>query len=128
MSADFVRTKPGVNILKKVKVGGVWKLCPAMLDASGKLKDKVRVDACTELHSEGTYYIEWRENDQRRREAVSERSDVRERARLKALELEARRAGIEIGAPQNGTAVKPVIAPAPQPIEQPAAATQAKAV
>lgn len=70
MAADLVRTKPGVNILKKVKVGGVWKLCPAILDASGKLKDKVRVGGSVEPHSEGTYYIEWRENGRRRREAV----------------------------------------------------------
>ena len=106
MAADLVRTKPGVNILKKVKVGGVWKLCPAILDASGKLKDKVRVGGSVEPHSEGTYYIQWRENGR----------TASAGARLFRAQRCAR-----AGAPQNSTAAKPVIAPAEQPIAQPAA-------
>lgn len=106
-----------------------WSLeaLPRGARSQRKVERQVRIGGHVEPHAEGTYYIEWRENGQRRREAVSERSDVRARARLKAFELEARRAGIEIGAPQNGTAAKPVIAPAQQPIAQPAAATQANA-
>jgi len=32
-----------VNVLKKVKVGGQWKLCPVIAEAGGKLKDRVQV-------------------------------------------------------------------------------------
>ncbi len=105
------KSKTRVNILKKVKVGGAWKLCAAVPEANGKLKDRIRVGGRVELHSEGKYYIEWRENGQRRREAIAERSDVRERVRLKALELEALRAGIEIGSSRNHRAPVPVIMP-----------------
>ena len=50
---------PRVNILKKIKVDGAWKLMPAVLEPNGRLKDKVRIGGSIETHSEGTYYIEW---------------------------------------------------------------------
>jgi integrase/recombinase XerD len=96
-----------VNILKKVRIDGVWRLCPAVIEAGGKLKDRVRVRDRVELHAEGTYYLDWRENGRRLREAIPERADVRERARLKALEIEARRAGIAMLDPQDRSEVKP---------------------
>ena len=34
-----------VNVLKKVKVDGKWKLCPAIVEPGGKLKDRVQVPA-----------------------------------------------------------------------------------
>lgn len=86
------RTK--VNVLKKVKVDGKWMLCPVVVEPSGKLKDRVQVNGRAELHNEGVYYIEWREDGQRLRQSVPNRNHVLERARLKALELDARRAGI----------------------------------
>jgi len=90
--------KTRVNVLKKVKVNGAWKLCPVVVEPSGKLKDKVRINGRTEVHTEGIYYIEWRENQQRRRQAVLNRHEVLEQARLKALELDAKKAGIEVAA------------------------------
>jgi len=51
-----------VNILKKVRIAGRWKLCPAVIEAGGKLKDRVRVGARLESHPEGSYYLDWREN------------------------------------------------------------------
>src|SRR5579884_2885795 len=77
-----------VNLIKKVKVDGEWKFCPAIVDPGRRLTDKVLVKGKTETHSEGTYYIEWREEGGRRREAVHSRALVFEQARLKALELE----------------------------------------
>jgi hypothetical protein len=85
-----------VNILKKVKVDDTWKFCPVVWESNGKLKDKVRVNGRAEVHNEGVYYLEWREGRQRLREAVRDRGEVRERARLKALELEARKAGLDV--------------------------------
>ncbi|HKR30245.1 MAG TPA: hypothetical protein VJT08_07195, partial [Terriglobales bacterium] len=96
-----------VNILKKVRIDGVWKLCPAVIEAGGKLKHRVRVGDRVESHPEGTYYIDWRENGRRIREAIPESNDVRERARLKALEIEARRAGIAIPDPEARPELKP---------------------
>ncbi len=89
-----------INVLKKVKINGQWKLCSAVAESSGRLKDRVRVNGHTEIHPEGVYYIEWRENNQRRRQAVPNRNEVLEHARLKALKLDARKAGIEVESPQ----------------------------
>ena len=83
-----------VNILKKVKVGTTWNLYPAVVEPNGKLRDKVRVRGKVELHPEGYYYIEWWQ-DGRKREQIKDRVEVVDRARRKALELEANRAGIE---------------------------------
>jgi hypothetical protein len=54
--ANATRTK--VNVLKKGKVEGQWKLCPVIVEAGGKLKDRVQVDGRVEVHSEGVYFIE----------------------------------------------------------------------
>jgi hypothetical protein len=56
-----------------------------------------------ELHPEGYYYIEWW-HDGRKREQIKDRAEVVDRARRKALELEANRAGIEtVQENSNGT-------------------------
>lgn len=91
--ANGARTK--VNVLKKVKVDGKWKLCPVVVEPSGKLKDRVQVNGRAEVHNEGVYYIEWREDGQRLRQSVPNRNHVLEQARLKALELDAGKAGIQ---------------------------------
>lgn len=96
-----------INILKKVRIDGVWKLCPAVIEARGKLKDRVRVGGRVESHPEGSYYLDWRENGRRQREAIADRCDVCERARLKALEIEARRAGIAVAGQQDPPKTKP---------------------
>ena len=83
-----------VNILKKVKVGANWNLYPTVVEPNGKLWDKVRVLGKVEVHPEGYYYIEWWQ-DGRKREQIKERAKVVDRARRKAIELEANRAGIE---------------------------------
>jgi hypothetical protein len=80
------RARNKLNVLKKVKVDGQWKLCPAVLEADGKLKDRVQINGRAEVHNKGVYYIEWRENGRRLRQSVPNRNHVLERARLKALE------------------------------------------
>ena len=48
-----------VNILKKVRVGGVWKLS-AILERNGKIvRDHVLISGDDEHHPEGGYYLEW---------------------------------------------------------------------
>ena len=61
-----------VNILKKIKIGKTWNLYPAVVEANGKLRDKVRVRGKIEVHSEGFYYIEWWQ-DGRKREQIKDR-------------------------------------------------------
>jgi integrase/recombinase XerD len=77
-----------VNLLKKVKVRGQWKLCPAVVEPNGKLKNRVRVKGKIETHPEGNYFLEWREEGVRRRLSVTHTSEVLEQARLKSLELD----------------------------------------
>jgi integrase/recombinase XerD len=107
LGANRARSK--VNVLKKVKVGGQWKLCPVIVEAGGKLRDRVQVNGRPEVHNEGLYYIEWREDSQRRRQSISNRNLVLEHARLKALELDAKKAGIAVE--PNGIAR--IVPPAP---------------
>src|SRR5260370_5238391 len=93
-----------VNILQNVKVGANRNLYPAVGEPNGKLRDKVRVRGKVELHPEGYYYIEWWQ-DGRKREQIKDRAEVVDRARRKAIELEANRAGIEtVQENGNGTA------------------------
>jgi hypothetical protein len=70
-----------VNLIKKVKVDGKWRFCPAIVDPGRRLSDKVRVNGETEIHNEGTYYLEWREHGRRRRQPVYSRALVIDRRR-----------------------------------------------
>ena len=83
-----------VNILKKIKIGKNWNLYPAVVELNGKLRDNVRVHGKMESHPEGYYYIEWWQGG-RKREQIKNRAEVVDRARRKAIELQADRAGIE---------------------------------
>jgi integrase/recombinase XerD len=87
-----------VNLLKKIKVGDAWRFAPAVPESNGKLKDKVLVDGAVEVHPEGSYFIEWRENGRRRRESV-EKEEALDRARRKAVEVQAQRDGLIQAAP-----------------------------
>jgi hypothetical protein len=86
---DSYTARRRVNILKKVKVQEKWKLCPAVVEPNGKLKDRVRVNGKIETHPEGIYFLEWRDEQKRRRRIlVPDRIEVINRARIKSLELE----------------------------------------
>src|SRR5260370_35706849 len=82
-----------VNVLKKVLVGGNWKFVP-VLEKSGKIvRDHVVIAGHDEHHPEGSYYIEGYESAKsRRKESVGTFEKVREAARRKAMELQARKA------------------------------------
>ena len=93
---DNARPGTSVNVLKKVRTSGGWRLCPVVREANGRLRDRVRISGRTEIHPEGVYYLEWRQDGRRLREAIPNSAEVPERARLKSLELEARKAGAEL--------------------------------
>ncbi|MFZ0311053.1 MAG: hypothetical protein WAL89_22970, partial [Candidatus Sulfotelmatobacter sp.] len=83
-----------VNILKKVRVGGVWKLS-AVLERNGKIvRDHVLISGDDEHHPEGGYYLEWYQEGKRRRQAVGDFSEILEAARRKSIEMNAQKAGI----------------------------------
>lgn len=84
-----------VNILKYVKVADKWRFAN-VVEKNGKLvRDHVLIAGVDEHHPEGTYYIEWYEiGNRRRRKAVLSFAVVLEEARLKAIQLEAMRAGL----------------------------------
>ncbi|HLJ27488.1 MAG TPA: site-specific integrase [Candidatus Angelobacter sp.] len=85
-----------VNILKYVKVADKWRFAPAQL-VNNKLKfDWVLIDGKPQRHAEGTYYVEWYEDGQRRRQSVKDSADVLEQARRKAIALDAGKTGLEI--------------------------------
>jgi integrase len=98
-----------VNLIKKIKVNGAWRFAPVVPESNGKLKDRVRVNGTIEVHLEGTYYIEWREQGRRFRASV-DKDDAIDQARRKAVELRAIREGL-IAAPEP-----PPVAPAKTPI------------
>ena len=85
-----------VNILKKVVANGKWSLFPAVVETNGNLKDKVRIKGKTEVHPEGTYYIEWWQEGKRKREAIPDRAQVLDLARRKAIVREAAKAGMQL--------------------------------
>jgi hypothetical protein len=95
MARQVANARPGacVNVLKKVRTKEGWRLSPVVRESNGRLGDRVRVNGHTEVHSEGVCYLEWREDGRRLREAIPNRAEELERARLKSLELEARKAG-----------------------------------
>lgn len=95
---DSSRRGAQVNVLKKVRTSQGWRLCPAVRETNGRLRDRVRVGGRIEVHAEGVYYLEWREEGRRLRAAIPNAAEVLERARLKSLELEARQTGIALDA------------------------------
>ena len=82
-----------VNLIKKIKLDGRWRFAPVVAEANGRLKDKVRINGTIEVHTEGTYYIEWRDRGKRCRASVT-REDAVDQARRKAIELRAMREGL----------------------------------
>jgi integrase/recombinase XerD len=82
-----------VNLIKKIKLDGRWRFAPVFPEANGRLKDKVRINGTIEVHTEGTYYIEWRDRGKRCRASVT-REDAVDQARRKAIELRAMREGL----------------------------------
>ena len=82
-----------VNLIKKIKVDETWRFAPVVPEPNGRLKDKVRINGSVETHTEGAYYIEWRERGKRCRVSVP-REDAVAEARKKAVELQAIRDGL----------------------------------
>ena len=79
------------------------RYCPVVLSPNGRVKpDLVTVNGQSERHSEGAYYLEWRENGRRIRLSVGkDPQDAATRRLRKEAELNALNQGVTV-VPENG--------------------------
>ncbi len=92
-----------VNLTKRVQTGKGMRYCPVVLSPNGRVKpDLVIVNGRPERHSEGAYYLEWREKGRRIRLSVGKDSqDAAARRQRKEAELNALNNGVSV-LPENG--------------------------
>jgi integrase/recombinase XerD len=83
-----------VKILKYVKVGDAWRFANVVKRSGRIVRDHILITGRDEHHPEGSYYLEWYEHGKRHRKAVADFATVAEAARLKAIEVEALKAGV----------------------------------
>lgn len=85
-----------VILLKQIKHHDRWIPAPALFDSKGRVRrDHVRVQGGDEVHPEGGYFIEWREDGKRIKQASGPDAFVAaDLARRKQAELSAVRNGI----------------------------------
>ncbi len=94
-----------VKILKYVKAGDAWRFAN-VVERNGRIvRDHVLIVGHDEHHREGSYYLEWYEHGKRHRKAVRDFATVAEAARLKAIEVEALKAGV-MSRPAQPTTIK----------------------
>jgi len=87
-----------VNLTKRIKTQNGLRYCPIVESGNGRAKpDYVVVDGKQERHTEGAYYLEWRENGKRRRLSVGKNAGEAMAQRLrKEAELNARNCGVAV--------------------------------
>jgi len=92
-----------VNLTKRVQTSKGLRYCPVVLSPNGRVKpDLVTVNGHPERHSEGAYYLEWRENGRRIRLSVGkDPQDAAARRLRKGAELNALNQGVTV-VPENG--------------------------
>src|SRR3954454_16810545 len=92
-----------VNLTKRVQTPRGTRYCPVVLASNGRIRpDVVLVNGRPERHSEGSYYLEWRENGRRVRLSVGkDAQDAAVRRQRKEAELNALNNGVSI-VPENG--------------------------
>ncbi|MFZ0760999.1 MAG: tyrosine-type recombinase/integrase [Candidatus Sulfotelmatobacter sp.] len=92
-----------VNLTKRVQTPRGWRYCRVLLSANGRVRpDVVAVTDEEERHSEGAYYLEWREGAKRVRLSVGkDAADASARRLRKEAELNAVNNGVTV-VPENG--------------------------
>jgi integrase/recombinase XerD len=87
-----------VNLTKRVETPHGWRYCRVLLSANGRVKpDVVLVNGREERHSEGAYYLEWREGARRVRLSVGkDPADASARRLRKEAELNALNNGLSV--------------------------------
>jgi integrase/recombinase XerD len=91
-----------VNLTKLVKTSKGPRYCPVVWAANGRIRpDVVLVNGQPERHTEGAYYLEWREGPKRVRLSVGKDAvDAENRRKRKAAELNATNEGAAL-VPEN---------------------------
>jgi integrase/recombinase XerD len=98
-----------VNITKRVQTSNGPRYCPVVLAANGRVKPNVvLVNGKPEHHTEGAYYLEWREGAKRVRLSVGNNSaDAAARRQRKEAELNAVNHGAALAPePSTGRSVR----------------------
>src|SRR5579864_6850657 len=92
-----------VNLTKRVQTPRGTRYCPVVLASNGRIRpDLVLVNGQPERHSEGAYYLEWREKGRRIRLSVGkDPQDAAARRLRKEAELNALNKGVTV-VPENG--------------------------
>jgi integrase/recombinase XerD len=92
-----------VNLTKRVQTPDGWRYCRVVLSANGRVKpDAVFINGQQEHHSEGAYYLEWREGAKRVRLSVGkDAADAGTRRLRKEAELNAVNNGVTV-VPKDG--------------------------
>jgi integrase len=83
-----------VNVVKQVKCADRWRLVPTARKSGRIMRDQVVVHGQVEHHPEGSYFLQWYEAGKCRRQVVRNFDDIATMAQRKALELQARKAGL----------------------------------
>jgi integrase/recombinase XerD len=92
-----------VNLTKRVQTTKGLLYCPVVLSPNGRVKpDLVVVNGQPERHTEGAYYLEWREDGRRIRLSVGkDPQDAAARRQRREAELNALNNGVSV-LPENG--------------------------
>ena len=100
-----------VNIIKYVKHAGRWRFAPVVRRPTGNIHwDNVLIDGTPQLHPEGKYFIEWREDGVRRRKSVGNiPSDILAEAQRQRALLDAKAAGIEVAESESKPATRQLL-------------------
>jgi integrase/recombinase XerD len=108
-----------VNLTKRVQTSNGMRYCPVVQSANGRVKpDFVFVNGEPERHTEGAYYLEWRENGRRVRLSVGkDAQDAAARRQRKEAELNALNNGVSV-VPENGNGHRSVATAVSQFLEE----------
>jgi len=100
-----------VNLTKRVQTPQGMRYCAVVLSANGRVKpDVVMVNGKPERHTEGAYYLEWREGAKRVRLSVGkDAADASARRMRKEAELSAVNNGAAI-VPENSNGQRSLVA------------------
>jgi integrase/recombinase XerD len=92
-----------VNLTKRVQTLNGMRYCPVVLSPNGRVKpDLVLINGQPQKHTEGAYYLEWREKGRRVRLSVGkDAQEAATRRQRKEAELNALNNGVSV-LPENG--------------------------
>src|SRR5580692_9989484 len=103
--------KQTVTLLKQVKLDGVWKRYPVVLNRNGSIKPDYVLVAGKPMHAaDGNYVLDWYEGGKRMRQSVGkDAADALLQRDRKVAELTAASNGLVV---QNGDPTKHLLADA----------------